>query len=439
MNTRKLLIAVLLLAIALSACTPAATPAPVPTSPSTKAVAGESTMMAASEPTKAPATEAFASQPDPNKPNDQTEARLRISNCVFNGPSLDVWINGKSGMNGGVSMPKLPPLGFSGYLYLQPGKYQVAVAPDGTGLDKPFAGPLDIPAIAGHRYTAVVMGQADEASHNLLLIDETAAYQALGVTPTKSRLNIAVNNLKGAPEITRSMGGVVRENKVPFGSYQAAVWPVGDFTGFEISASSTTQAIDSSSDPSWHSRGTDTMDCFGGKFPGAGGTDYDYLGSEINSDFTPADYMSFSTAAKEHLSFDTFMKVIQTAGLTDQLNKGGPYLIFAPSDDAFEVASLPKATLDAIQNDPKAAADFVKNYIVQGFFPVGSLIGGTSGSGRTVKNLLGKDLKIEGESVVNDDKYTLQINGNDEGSGLGAMTANGTRVQVINSLLPTSK
>jgi hypothetical protein len=55
MNNRKLLMSVLLLAIAVSACAPAAIPAPVSTSPPTKAVASEPTKGPTDEPTKAAA------------------------------------------------------------------------------------------------------------------------------------------------------------------------------------------------------------------------------------------------------------------------------------------------------------------------------------------------------------------------------------------------
>lgn len=373
--------------------------------------------------------------------NDATQARLRVNNCVFKGPVLDVWLNGQAGMNGGVPMPKLPPLASGGYVYLQPGTVQVAVTPAGGSLDSPFAGPLDVPVSAGHRYTVVVMGQAAESSHSLLLIDETAAYQSLGVSTSQSRLDITVNNLKGAAWITVSQGGIVRENQVPYGGYQAAVWPVGEFTGFEITASGQPQPLDSSSDPDWHGMGVDSMQCFGGTLPGTGGTDFDYVGSALNTDLSPIDYMKmFGVVARQQRSFDIFLKAIQTAGLTEQLNTGGPYLVFAPSDsgfgDAVNLKLLPQTKLDAIQNDPKAAAEFVKGYVAQGFYPLGSLSGGLVTGVRTIQNLLGQDLKIEGEAVVFLDSSSLQINGSDVGAGLDAMTANGTRVHELTHLLP---
>ncbi|MEH1840259.1 MAG: fasciclin domain-containing protein [Nostoc sp.] len=44
--------------------------------------------------------------------------------------------------------------------------------------------------------------------------------------------------------------------------------------------------------------------------------------------------------------FQTLIRAVQTAGLTEQLAKPGPYTIFAPTDAAF--SALPKATLDQL-------------------------------------------------------------------------------------------
>ena len=44
--------------------------------------------------------------------------------------------------------------------------------------------------------------------------------------------------------------------------------------------------------------------------------------------------------------FQTLIRAVQAAGLTEQLAKPGPYTIFAPTDAAF--SALPKATLDQL-------------------------------------------------------------------------------------------
>jgi uncharacterized surface protein with fasciclin (FAS1) repeats len=66
-------------------------------------------------------------------------------------------------------------------------------------------------------------------------------------------------------------------------------------------------------------------------------------------------------------SFNSFLAPIKTAGLTEMLANEGPFMLFAPADEAFK--QLPKDKLDALLADPKALADVVRGQIVNGYFP----------------------------------------------------------------------
>src|SRR5512137_2734850 len=93
------------------------------------------TAVPVSGPTQAPATAAASAPAASNptytiKPDDQTQARLRIGQCILNGPNVDIYINGKTTENGGVPYI-LRSFDFSGYLYLTPGKVNLAVSPSG--------------------------------------------------------------------------------------------------------------------------------------------------------------------------------------------------------------------------------------------------------------------------------------------------------------------
>ena len=106
---------------------------------------------------------------DPDRPNDLTEARLRVSECVWIAmvrlPDMDIYINGKMPVVAGVPLTHFANLeNVSRYEYLAPGTVSVAVVPTGMGIDTPtpLLAPLDVTLEAGHRYTVVVMGEADE-------------------------------------------------------------------------------------------------------------------------------------------------------------------------------------------------------------------------------------------------------------------------------------
>jgi transforming growth factor-beta-induced protein len=71
-------------------------------------------------------------------------------------------------------------------------------------------------------------------------------------------------------------------------------------------------------------------------------------------------------------AYTTLLAAIKTAGLTDLLTTGGPYLLLAPTDEAF--AALAKDKRDALLADPKALADLLRGHIIAGYYPYGTLV-----------------------------------------------------------------
>ena len=61
-------------------------------------------------------------------------------------------------------------------------------------------------------------------------------------------------------------------------------------------------------------------------------------------------------------SFTTLARAIEAAGLTETLKGGGPFTVFAPTDEAF--AKLPKETLDALLQDREKLAAVLTYHVV---------------------------------------------------------------------------
>ena len=363
----------------------------------------------------------------PDRPNDTTQARLRVSQCVYGEPEMDIYLNDNVPLDAGV--PLTAQQGdVSRYEYLTPGTYNLAVAPVGQDASKALLGPLDVTVAVGHRYTVVVLGQMDEASHNALVIDETAAYQAIGAKPTDTT-HITVNNIRGVPAIDFNMGGVVRDANVPYGGYKAALWPVGPFQGLKVTlAGAPDQTLDPGfTEEGYNVPGTDTLDCFGGTYPGSIGQDFDTHTSSSTSHLNAVDYLQLLTdeATKSGgiaPTNNTFLTALKAAGMTDMLARGGPYLVFVPTDEAF--AALGKEKLDTLMSDRQALVDLLRRHIVEGYYPPATLITGhyEHRFDRTVTSLLGERLAL----LTND--QGAFINGENVGSFDGAMVANGSRV-----------
>ena len=178
-------------ALVLAACaqaTPTAAPNPAtqapstvpltsvpPTAPPTATTAPTATTVPTTAPTAVPTSNIPTAEANTLTPNDATQARLRVSQCVPDEPDMDIVVNGKVLESSGVPMGNLDAGAMSRYEYLLPGTYRVAVVPSEMGIDQAFLAPLDVTLAAGHRYTLVVLGQPDEKDHPGLLIDETEA------------------------------------------------------------------------------------------------------------------------------------------------------------------------------------------------------------------------------------------------------------------------
>ena len=72
------------------------------------------------------------------------------------------------------------------------------------------------------------------------------------------------------------------------------------------------------------------------------------LATGVASAAAPTSNVVETAAAQPNLK--AFVSLLKESGLDKTLAAGGPFTIFAPSDDAF--AKLPKAELDHLQNDP---------------------------------------------------------------------------------------
>ena len=275
----------------------------------------------------------------------------------------------------------------------------MAIVPTGMGIDTPFIAPLDVTLEAGHRYTVVVLGEKDDPSHKAQVIDETEAYQKAGASPNSSG-HITVNNVKGASTISFLFDGV-GEKDVPYGEFGASAQPAGKFTSVDVSVGEHVEK----NGAGFNWPGLDMLDCFYGWYKGPTSTYTDGWSSESTSSLNAIDFLQ--GVSDQHLknggevfgnlpAFNTFLAAVKTAGLTDLLTSGGPHLVFAPTDKAF--ASLPKDQLDVLMADPKALGDFLGAYIVEGYYPRGTLGEDLDNVlGRTVTNLLGKELVLSGE------------------------------------------
>jgi uncharacterized surface protein with fasciclin (FAS1) repeats len=368
-------------------------------------------------------------------PNDATQARLRVGLFVPGSPSADMVVNGTVAVNAGQAQVNMPAGYVNGYVFLAPGTYKVAIVPTGKGVEQALIGPLDVPMVAGHRYTLAMLGQLTDKHFTPLVIDETAAEMKIGAVPTDS-VRILVNNLAGAAGIDTLQDGKVINANTLFGGFAASIY-LTENTPIEMTVTGDPKsALREFDKPYWHTPGASSLYAFAGHYPGSDGVEWWSFGAPATSELNSIEFLQGFSGKNLIIngttaSFDTFLAALKTAGLTEILATGGPYLVLAPTDAAF--AAIPKAKRDALMANPKALGDLLRNHIVAEYIPRGSMSKTPGGShyDRTLTNLLGAKLAIG-------DGFT--INGADVWAFGGTFVANGTQVlSIATVLLPAAK
>ena len=412
MKTNKNIVSVfLLVCVLLAACAPAATPPPTATSipPS---------------PTTPPTLSATSFEGLSSGLDNAKQARIRTVNQVMGVPQTDVYINGLPAFNGGVAQKNINTGQFSGWLYVAPGTYTVALVPHSETLAQALFTPTDVKVEAGHRYTVAAMGQLADKDIHPLVVDETALIADVNPGPTDD-ISIDINNLKGADSITEECDGKIAAENIQYGEARAYPCPSGTPL-FKSVANAKTPGVLYDATFASEPRTSYTLPYFG-PYPASS---YDSIGnqSQGTSELNVLDFLAGfdgrDVKTDGHLAtFNTLLAAIDKAGMRDQFINSGPYFFMAPTDEAF--AKLSQADRDALLNDPQALVNLLKAHIVDGYYPAGSLSGAIyQHADRTVTNELGQPLSFIGETL------------NGEGIGPSYTVGNGNRVQIIYSLLP---
>jgi hypothetical protein len=94
-------------------------------------------------------------------------------------------------------------------------------------------------------------------------------------------------------------------------------------------------------------------------------------GNTVSVGLAPANAERLTLPLRFGDAVDTFLAIVETAGLTEELTNGGPYLVLAPIDLAFATLAAPQR--EALLSDPKVVGDFVRNHVIEAYVPRGSL------------------------------------------------------------------
>lgn len=391
--------------LALAACTPPAATGLTPTAP-----------------TEGPRFEGLSSRLDNAK-----QARIRTVSMIMYATNVDVYVNGSLAYNGGVALQNIVVGRFSGWLYVTPGTYTLALVPHNEGLDQALFAPAQITVAAGHRYTVAAVGQTADKDVHALVVDETQLEAGLGAGPNDS-IAIDINNLKGPQTITEQKNGKAVADKIQYGEVRPWFIPSGTVSFAALVNGTTTETA--WEDIGWAEPGVSVVIPWFGPYPFP---DHHTTGvaSQATSERSVIDFLAGfngrDVKMDGHLAtFSTFLAAIDRAGMRDELLNRGPYLLLAPTDEAFD--ALPPAEREALLKDPQALASLMKAHMVDGYYPHGSLY-------RNIYGRADRELTSRaGASLYFFTEFTDKLN--DQVIGPNYTVGNGNRVHIIYNLLP---
>jgi hypothetical protein len=361
---------------------------------------------------------------------DEDHAHLRIGHFAADAPNVDVWVNGER------ALEDFAPGSLSDFMDVEPGTVTVSVVPVGGSEAEAVVGPETVTADADHNYTLAVIGQSADDSLHALTVDETAAMADCDMS--KSVFRILFNNIAGGPPVSFYENGDFVEKNIAYGEYAATCVPAFFWdTGKAVAGENLDDVLfefDSEEDGSGGFWEPYTVYLWGlmGSYPGAPDEDYYFGGGNwytVAPD--PVTFLSgfsglrLTGDSQVYFEFDTLVDLIHAAGLDDTLMNGGPYTLFAPTDQAF--AALPDGTLDALRADPDALKALLLNHVIEGA-PSGDdlmMMG-------TATTLAGNEVAIG--APMNDEDGHLYLNDDTRVALFNYPIANGSQVWFIDNL-----
>jgi uncharacterized surface protein with fasciclin (FAS1) repeats len=112
------------------------------------------------------------------------------------------------------------------------------------------------------------------------------------------------------------------------------------------------------------------------------------IGASASTASRSADEKNIVQTAIGAGQFNTLASLLTKAGLVDTLSTGGPFTVFAPTDAAF--AKVPKATLDALAENPAQLKSVLLYHVVSGRVAAADVVKLTS-----AKTLEGRSVAIK--------------------------------------------
>ncbi len=133
------------------------------------------------------------------------------------------------------------------------------------------------------------------------------------------------------------------------------------------------------------------------------------MSEEMTGDMTEESLGSIVDVAVEAGSFTTLVAAVQAAGLEETLATGGPFTVFAPTDEAFAAAlEALDLTAEELLADTETLTSILTYHVVDGEVPAGTVV---TLDGQSVETLNGAsvDVTVDGDTVMVNDATVVAV------------------------------
>lgn len=346
-------------------------------------------------------------------------AHLRVAHFSADAPNVDVFSKGV------VVLRDVPFGTISDWLELEAGAYNIAVSPTGRGINAAVIGPTEITLAAGDWLTVAAVGSVENETLTAQIVAEDHSNIATG----SARITIfhaaeaipAVDVLANGEPLIEVLGfaGTIGDNdglftaEVPAGAYDLLVRVT---SGLKVNE-------------------TDPDDVLADLPATELVANGNYLIAAIGTPDAPQ-IVTAVTQQPDSLvdvlvadgRFGTLLAAVEAAGLSETLDTGGPFTVFAPSDGAFAAAlEALGLTAEELLADTETLTTILTYHVIDGEVSAEDAV--AAGSATTLQ---GEDITIEQGAV------SILLNGSVNVTRTDIAASNGV-VHIINEvLLPPS-
>jgi len=281
-----------------------------------------------------------------------TTAQIRVAHFSPDTPNVDVYVNGEAAIQG------LAFNGITGWIELPAGSYSVAVAPAGTSLADAAIGPASFNLSGGTWTTVAATGSLAAGTLGADLISES--YSILKANETYVTI---FHGIEDAPAVDVILSdGTVLVSNLAFGQSESLTVPQGSYNLQVVPTGATEPVV-------INLPGTQLF------------AQTYYFVAATNTLASPSvalSALSFNTVsnilgvgsitdiAVSDSRFSTLVAALTAADMAGALSGGGPYTVFAPTNDAF--AALGSDTLNAVLADQALLRNILQYHIAGGVF-----------------------------------------------------------------------